>query len=279
MEQKPNNPLSKHFRQPAIYIKLPSNGRFWEEGSLDLPVTGEIPVFPMTARDEITIRTPDALMNGQGVVDVIQSCCPNIKDAWRMPSIDTDVVLLNIRIASYGGEMDFDSSCPACNEDNRFGVALSNLVDQIAMPDYDTPIEFNGLKIVLRPQPYFEVNRVNQITFTEQQILRTVNDDSISNDEKKAKSDSYLKKLVDLNIEICASSTRSITTEDGVVVTDPAFISEYFNMTDYKVMKEIQKRLELINQSASIKPVSAKCTKCEHEYNVPLSFDYASFFG
>jgi hypothetical protein len=279
MEQKPNNPLFKHFRQPATYIKLPSNGRFWPEGSLDLPVTGEIPVYPMTARDEITIRTPDALMNGQGVVDVIQSCCPNIKDAWSMPSIDVDVILLNIRIASYGAEMEFDSVCPACEEDNRFGVALSSLVDQIAMPDYETPVEFDGLKIVLRPQPYFEVNRVNQIAFTEQQILRTVTDDAIPDEEKKSKSDAYLKKLVDLNIEICASSTRSITTEEGVVVTDPAFIKEYFDMSDYKVMKEIQKRLTVINQSASVKPVNAKCTKCEHAYDVPLDFNYASFFA
>ena len=31
--------------------------------------------------DEITFKTPDALLNGQATVDVIQSCIPNIKDA------------------------------------------------------------------------------------------------------------------------------------------------------------------------------------------------------
>ena len=100
------NPLAKHFRQPAIYMKLPSQGRFWPSEALNLPATGAIPVYPMTAKDEIVLRTPDALMNGQGIIDVIQSCCPNIVDAWRMPSIDVDAVLVAIRIASYGNQMD-----------------------------------------------------------------------------------------------------------------------------------------------------------------------------
>jgi hypothetical protein len=81
MDTKPINPLSKYFRRPEIYYKLPSNGRYWPENSIELPVNGEIPVFPMTNADEITLKTPDALMNGAGIVSVIQSCCPNIVDA------------------------------------------------------------------------------------------------------------------------------------------------------------------------------------------------------
>ena len=48
------------------------------DGAIQIPTT-RIPVLPMSTRDEITINTPDALMNGQGVVDMIHSCCPNIK--------------------------------------------------------------------------------------------------------------------------------------------------------------------------------------------------------
>ena len=102
MPEIKNNPLAKHFRQPAIYIQLTSQGKFWPENTLELPVTGKIPVYPMTARDEITLRTPDALINGTSVVEVVQSCCPNIKDAWEMPSIDVDSTLIAIRIASFG---------------------------------------------------------------------------------------------------------------------------------------------------------------------------------
>ena len=68
MSENSQNPLAKHFRQPILYLKLPSNGRWYPEGSVELPVTGEIPVYAMTARDEITLKTPDALMNGTSTV-------------------------------------------------------------------------------------------------------------------------------------------------------------------------------------------------------------------
>lgn len=279
MEQKPQNPLSKHFRQPAIYIKLPSNGQYWPEGSLDIPATGEIPVYPMTARDEITLRTPDALLNGQGVVDIIQSCCPNIKDAWKMPSVDVDAVLLNIRVASYGSTMDFDTTCPKCNEESNFALDVGTLVETIAMPNYSNTLRIDGLDIKLKPQPYFEVNKTNQLSFTEQQIIRTINDSDLTEMEKKTKTDSYLQRLIDLNIDVCANSTESITLEDGVVVDNSAFIREFFDMADYKVMRAIQKRLEELNEQVSLKPVPVTCSHCSNKYNVPLNFDYANFFA
>ena len=279
MDQKPVNPLSKHFRQPAIYMKLPSEGKFWPENALEMSATGELPVYPMTARDEITIRTPDALLNGQGVVDVIQSCCPNIKDAWKMPSIDVDAVLLNIRIASYGQNMDFDTVCPKCNEESNFALNLSGVIDTLGIPDYNAPLAVDGLTVKLRPQPYFEVNRASQITFTEQQILRTINDDSVSDEEKKAKTDAWLAKLVDLNIQICANCTDYILTEEGVKVTDPEYIKDFYNMADFRVMRTIQDRLKEIAASAALKPFDVTCKACENKYQIPMDFDYANFFA
>ena len=94
------NPLASYFRQAKLYTPLPSKGRFYEEGSIDWPATGEIAVFPMTAKDEMAMRTPDALLNGQSTVEVIKSCVPAIRDPWEIPSLDMDVLLISIRMAS-----------------------------------------------------------------------------------------------------------------------------------------------------------------------------------
>ena len=59
------NPLKQYFRQPAIYLRLPTGGKYWPPGSIELTHNGEFSVYPMTAIDEITYRTPDALFNGQ----------------------------------------------------------------------------------------------------------------------------------------------------------------------------------------------------------------------
>src|SRR5210317_1267823 len=128
------NPLQKYFRQPAIYIKLPSEGRYWPQGSIEMTPNRELSVYPMTAMDEITNRTADGLFNGQSVVSVIQSCIPHIKDAWQVPSVDLDTILVSIRIASYGHEMEFESKCPHCQEPNQFGLDLRTVLEQIAMP-------------------------------------------------------------------------------------------------------------------------------------------------
>ena len=69
------NPLGKYYRQPQIYIKLPSKGKYYTADVFTPTETGEIPVLPMTAKDELAFKTPDAMMNGQATVDVSSRVC------------------------------------------------------------------------------------------------------------------------------------------------------------------------------------------------------------
>jgi hypothetical protein len=272
------NPLSKYFRQPAIYMNLPSGGKFWEENSLDLPVNGQIPVYPMTARDEVTLRTPDALLNGSSVVDVIQSCCPNIKNAWKMPSVDVDAVLIAIRIASYGAQMDIDTVCPKCQEENNHGLDLSGILSSISCPDYSHKVEVNNLKIKIKPQEFFSINKKNNLAFEEQRLLEAVSKNDLSNEEQTQKINESMKNLLKISIDTIAESTDSIELDDGTIVANPAFITDFFNNADGIVIRTIQKHLGEINKSASIKDREIKCLSCSTEYKVPLEFDYANFF-
>ena len=111
-----DNPLAGYFRKPAVHMTLPSGGQFYPPGSLEMPPTGELPVYPMSALDEISYKTPDALFNGSAVIDVIKSCIPAIKDPWQMSAIDLPAILTNIRIASFGHMMEIDTQCPKCKE-------------------------------------------------------------------------------------------------------------------------------------------------------------------
>ena len=190
------NPLTKHFRQPAIYIKLPSEGRWYEDGDIDLPVTGEIPIYPMTAKDELTMKTPDALLNGASTAHVIESCCPAIKNAWRIPTVDIDAILIAIRIASYGKQLDFKSKCPHCTTENEKAVDLSFILDSINPSDWSQTVNFNGLEIILKPQTYEDYNKNNVSMFEEQRILQLVQDQEISEEEKIKKFDVMFQKLI-----------------------------------------------------------------------------------
>ena len=106
------NPLEKYYRQPVIYITLPSKGKYYTKEAFEPTTTGELPVLPMTAKDEIEIKTPEAKNSGQASVNVVQSCIPNIKDAWELVNYDLDTVLLGIRIATYGETMNVSGTIP-----------------------------------------------------------------------------------------------------------------------------------------------------------------------
>ena len=132
-----NNPLRQYFRRPALYISLPSKGKYYPQGTLDMPENGELPVYPMTAIDEITAKTPDALFNGNAVVDIIKSCIPSIKDPWNLPSTDVDTLLIAIRAATNGNDLEVESICPACDETGKYGVNLISLLSGINTNGYD----------------------------------------------------------------------------------------------------------------------------------------------
>ena len=276
------NPLAKFFRQPAIYIKLPSNGRFWEEGSLDLPVTGEIGVYPMTTRDELTLKTPDALLNGQGIVDVIHSCVPAIKDAWKMPSIDVDAVLIGIRIASYGEFMEVSSKCPHCEDENEYEIDLKPVLSGITVPDYQQSIPYKTMKIKLKPQQYFAVNQGNRTRFEEERLANILANVEGADPEAKAKllSES-MSRLLEVGLEMVSESVDYIEIDDGTRISNKLHIIEFFNNAESSVVQAIQDQLLQFLELSRVKPVSVQCGngECAKPFDLSIEFDYAHFFG
>lgn len=274
-----SNPLAKHFRAPAIQIKLPSQGRYWPLGSLDSSATGEYPVFPMTARDEMIFNNPDALMNGQGVVDVIQSCVPAIRNAWVMPSVDLDTVLISIRIASYGETMDFDSECPKCGEENTFSVDLRTFLDRKKSTEvYDQPRSYTGLQFKFKPQDYKTINDLGLETYHTQRLIQTVQNQELDDEVKIQRVNDLFKKLTDYTMNTVVKSIASITTDDGQEVSDSVHIDEFVRNCDRKTFDFIQKTVNEFNNELKTDDVDAKCTSCGHDYTIPFTFDNANFF-
>lgn len=275
------NPLSKHFRRPNIYFKLPSRGKFWAEGSLELGATGDLPVYPMTSADEITLKTPDALMSGTSVTSVIQSCCPNIKDAWEMPGIDVDAILIAIRIATFGTNMSISATCPHCSDKHDYDFNLTTLLDNIRSPNYNVPVEVDGLKIRVRPQKYFDVNKANLVNYEEQRIMLSLNDDSIANDVRAARLKESMQRIIDLNRALLVKATEYIETEDGLKVADPNFIKEFYENAETQLVTKVEKHLQALAEEAALPLMDLVCgsEECGKEFKLPLEFDYSSFFA
>lgn len=280
-----NNPLRKYFRQPKIYLNLPSKGKFYPQGSIVMTENGELPVYPMTAKDELMIKTPDALINGQATIDVIKSCVPNIKDPWKMPSIDSDAVLIAIRLATFGEKLEINTKVPKTGEEKTFQIDLRSLLDQLIAFNFEPYVQINDeLTVELRPLNYKEFTDNSLKTFEEQRIFRIVNDDSIPDDKKLQAFATSFKKLTELTIDLVLSSIVSIDTPEGKVV-DKQQIRDFFNNSDKIMFDKILKHLERMKEGYSIKPFKAVSTPEEvekgapAEYEIPITFDQSNFFA
>jgi hypothetical protein len=240
-----SNPLQKYFRQVKNYMRLPSKGKFYPAGVLDMPATGELPVYAMTAKDELLFKTPDALMNGQATVDVIQSCVPNIKNAWLMPSIDLDAVLIAIRIATYGESMDVNITVPNTTIKRDFSMDLRLALDDLMAGQFAETMQIGAMTVTLRPINYKEFTDGAIKSFEEQRIVNVVNDDKLDEQTKVGMFQQSFRKLTDITIAMVANSVVSIAV-DGVVVTDPAHITEFIAKSEKNfysaVMEHVQKQ-------------------------------------
>ena len=61
------------FRQPSVFVSLPSQGKWWPPHALQITnPSGELGVQSMTVKDEMALKSPDALMNGVAVVQTLR---------------------------------------------------------------------------------------------------------------------------------------------------------------------------------------------------------------
>jgi hypothetical protein len=271
------NPLKNYFRTPALHLKLPSGGKHWPPGALDMPPTNEIPVLPMTAIDEITYRTPDALFNGSAIVSVIQSCCPHIKNAWGAPSMDITAVLIAIRLASFGNDLEISSTCPNCQTEGDYTMELQEAMNQLRTPDFDTPISHGDLEIYFRPIAYKVQNEINLKQFEQQRTIVQVRNSDLSDEEQSKRLNVALQEITKLTVDVLAANITAIRTPTALV-SEPEFIREFVGNCDRNLFNQIRDHAVSIREQSEIPPLNVKCANCEHEYQQPIMLDATNFF-
>ena len=277
--QKSANPLMQYMRQPAIYLKLPSDGKFYPPGSLDMPKNREIPILPMSTKDEIAVNTPDALMNGSAVADMINSCCPNIKDPWSVPSVDIDSVLIAIRIASYGENMEYRSKCPKCSNEDNYEIDLRQFLDMpVDISGFDNAIEYKGMKIKIQPNNFESINNQNLETFEQQRLVSVMNNDKITEEDRQERFQQIFRKMTEYTVKNVANTIESITTPDGNTVTNREHINQFVAEGERQFYEAVRNAIEQAVKGVPEKTVTSTCSECSHKYEIPFTFDQANFF-
>ena len=276
------NPLAGYFRSPKLYTKVPSQGKFYNNDEIDFPENGELAIFPMTAKDEMIMKNPDALLNGESVAQVIASCVPAVKKPRALISNDVDTLLIAIQGATYGDEVNVSGTCPECEEAIESVASIEMALDtmSIVSETYQHETE-SGLTIDIRPFTYESSVKAGIANFKTTRSLQGIQniDDEV---EQLKQFNLNFMQVASLNFELICDSVSSIsgTGEDGddFLVTDRKQIQEFLENTDRSVGKAIEEKVADVNKIGVDKEVQLECEKCEVQFTKEIGFDPVNFF-
>lgn len=277
-QQAVKNPLAGWYRQPKLYVRLPSKGKFYPQAALDRSANEEYAVYAMTAKDELMFKTPDALLTGQSTVEIIKSCVPAILDPWVMPSIDLDFLLVAIRIATYGDTMEIGCSCPHCKAENSYEFPLTQWIENVSSFVYEDVIVIDPLQITIRPYTYREMTKLSIKGLEQQKIFSIINDEDMSDETKLEKFGESFVKITELTIDVIAECIIEIVTPNGTS-TDKDQIKEFINNSSKDIFDKISKHVTAIKDKLDIKATNVQCGECTKSFELPITMDQSNFFA
>jgi transcription elongation factor Elf1 len=236
-----------------------------------------VPIFAMTGMDEIIYKTPDALFSGEATSKVIESCCPSIKNASKIPSIDIDALMIAIRIATFGNTMTVTQTCKNCGTENDFEIELQTLIDYYNNLKFTNTIQINdNLSIKIRPLQYDEMSYFSIENFKLQKTLFQINE--LADDQKQKQIDSIYEKLSDLQLQLFLTVIESVHTPDGVV-QDKNFIEEWLRNAERDSYNNIKTKIEANKAEWAIPNRPVKCANCGTESAIQVVLDQSNFFA
>lgn len=282
-----NTGIQKSFRKIELYTTLPSGGAYWPDGSIDLSSSNpskEIGIMPMTMLDEINLRTPDSLMNGEAVVGIIKSCCPQIKDPWNAPLLDLETILVGIRIATYGPQLNVSVNVPEVNVQHEFTIdisdAIANLVPGTFMATHTLS---NGHTINIKPMTYRTMTETNIKNYEQARLATNLKNTDLTEAQRMEEIQKSFKNITNLTIKNMADQVTSVKTLDGNVSTT-SDVFQYVTNIPAPIAQEIKAIVTEQNRLGTMKPITIPVPEDLVKQGAPetitqsLMLDQANFF-
>ena len=255
------NPLLKRIRLPGETHTLPSGGLFYKNGELDSSVkNAEVHIHPMTALDEIALKTPDLLFSGEAVKQVFARCIPQILRPEQLFIKDVDFLLVCLRKISFGDEMrvSYTHSCEKAEThtytiDVTEFIRRSKRIDPTQIGANFTVTLDNGQVVTVEPMRYANFIHMMQRM----------------NEQEDKTTEQIRNEMVD-------SLTDAVVQVDEV--TNKEFIREFLAAAAPKHLKKIKEKVESSADWGPDFDVKIKCMDCDEVVTIRAPMNPLSFF-
>jgi hypothetical protein len=273
------NPLSKYFRKPGIYVQIPTGGRFNPE--IEKTVLDELPILPMTAIDEISMQNPDELLNGEALINLIKSCVPAIPNPRNLCNVDAEMIYLAIKYATYGKNVQHTHTCSECKEKADYNIDINHILEKFPEITEIPPIEHEDLKIFITPPKLDSLTTLALMEVEQSRILNKIKETGESDDgDEIAMAKQFalsFRKVSKQNIDLLISSIDRIETPDQVV-TDNAMIEEFMENVPSTVVNDVNKAVSVASPNLQdISTFEFACEACKNKEKVTFQLNPVNF--
>lgn len=259
------NPLLERASLPGETFSLPSMGIFYNNGELaNDVVNGEILIYPMVTMDEIIMKTPDKLLNGTAITEVLRRCAPQILKPLEILGKDMDFILVALRKITYGNgyEVVFTHDCENAKE-HSYIVDIDKWLR--SNRKIDTSIMKNECIVT------FPNNQVCSIIPPKYgQIIKLFKNFEYQADmEGEISEREAAKQFIDSVLSL-------IDNVDGIV--DRKHIEEWLTAIPAGYLKQISDRISKITNWGIDNEVEEICKDCKQPMKMNISLNPVSFF-
>ncbi len=277
-----SNPLISAYRKPSLYIDLPSGGKYYNPAP-KLSVDGELAVYAMTARDELITKTPDALFNGEASVSLIQSCCPDIPNPSQIPVNDLMVIMLAIRQASYGSEIEIEVTCEKCEHVNSVAVNCQSIIDTATSktkPDNIVTIN-EGFEVTLKPYSLEDRNTIQIQQIKQVKMIEGLQNQNIDDQSRQQLFGKTFVEMAELTVDLVTNCVDSVRTpgSDNETVSDNETIREWLKTITSKDYEIIKAKVDELSNDGVNNNFTNTCESCEHSWQTEVELDITNFFA
>ena len=276
-----SNPLISAYRKPALYINLPSNGKYYNPAP-KLSADNELAVYAMTARDELITKTPDALFNGEASIALISSCCPDIPNPRQIPVNDLMVIMLAIRQASYGNDIDVEVTCPQCEHKNQVAINCQVVIDTAMSKNQpNNTININdGFEVVLNPYSLEDRNTIQIQQIKQVKMIEGLQNQDLDDQTRQDLFGKTFVEMAELTVDLvtnCVASVRAPGSESEPV-SDKSMIKEWLKTitsADYELIKNT---VEDLSNGGINNEFNVVCESCNNRWKTEVELDITNFF-
>ena len=273
-----DNPLQKLFRSKSYYLELPSNGAHYPSG-ITLGADGELGIMPMTIKDEIILKSPDVLFNGEALYELFRSCVPDIVNPQEIPQCDIDSILIGIRMAAGKKNIEISSTCPECEKSSEYELSLSTMLQSIKPISTENTITLDDATVItVRPYSLQSQVKSKVQAFHQHRMQLVLNSDEIDQDAKTAAFDEAMVSSSLIQIALVADNIVKVTPHDEQPVENVEFIMDWVSNMDKETYKLLIAKIAELSNAEMDNTFNVTCEHCEHGYKTAVEINPVNFF-